>query len=111
MPALDRALQRRLVDHVMTRDRVSEEVATKIVEGLGIGDISRLELEMRDQSRTDFTAEHSMVSLGDRLDQALPRVRDLSHDDSMALLEVVEDMPTASAKDNSQPSANDDVWS
>ena len=54
--------------------------------------------------------EHSMVGLGDRLDKALARVRDLSHDDSMALLEVVENMPTESDKDNSEPSANDDVW-
>jgi len=55
--------------------------------------------------------EHSMVGLGDRLDKALARVRDLSHDDSMALLEVVDNIPTETDKDNLQePSANDDVW-
>ena len=65
MPALDKALQRRLVDHVMTRDRVSEEVATRMVEGLGIGDITRLELEMRDQSSPAFTADYDPYARGD----------------------------------------------
>jgi hypothetical protein len=65
MPALDRELQRRLVDHVMTRDRVSEDVATRIVEALGMGDITRLELEMRDQSSPSFTADYDPYARDD----------------------------------------------
>jgi hypothetical protein len=54
--------------------------------------------------------EHAVVGLGDRLDAALNRVRDLSYEDSVALLQVVENLPTEADKyPRREPSAGDDV--
>jgi hypothetical protein len=55
---VDDETRNRLVACVMTRDRVSREQATAIVNRLAPHDLTRLEIEARDNERPAFTSDY-----------------------------------------------------
>lgn len=48
----------RMIGCVMRRDRLTKEAATQLVNKLGIGDLTRLEMETREHERPAFTSDY-----------------------------------------------------
>lgn len=51
-------LRNRMVGAVMRRDGMTKEAASRVVNGLGPADLTRLEMETRDHERPAFTADY-----------------------------------------------------
>jgi hypothetical protein len=56
--AIDKALQRRLVEWIMQRDQLTEDQAARVLDELQIADLVRLEMETRDHEQPAFTADY-----------------------------------------------------
>ena len=62
--AIDRALQRRLVERIMQRDQLTLDAATRVLDELQIPDLVRLEMETREHEQPAFTADYDPYERG-----------------------------------------------
>jgi len=51
-------LRDRMVECVMRRDRLTKEAAVRVVNGLSIAELTRLELEARPRATPAFTSDY-----------------------------------------------------
>lgn len=58
MPTAVDELRERMLGHVMARDKVTKNQAAAVLDRLGPGERTRLELELRDGAPPPFTSDY-----------------------------------------------------